>query len=643
MAKRLYLYFILSLFIASSSQALQCRSLLNSNKGEFAGRITLDGSGGKSAFYNPNHKIIEVPLSDGEKLVRKLNKNFSPDLQQKVVSEDKTTVPKKRNTSLLREMSERLGSKWRVQHPLSGGQSHFILTRYGKTFYILQGGPVRVKGKIRLRQHFRKDRTASPEHATPLYPGLISLEIKLDNAALDQKGNLAISENSVFRPKIFIRDKHIAEIKRLLKNKKPLNDIITDIQSLEIDGKPVNSGEEVKALISTLRQLSKQDSNLLDIQEVISFERTSFQGRSRHSNSVYDLSIDTNVMLYSVSKKTDSCCDLKKFLTQKPTSELPPKDSYITLRTSQEKDHPPLAELEDLKTILRSHQREGESHIQRGKLSTFMHYLNGFYHDSNDFLKEKGTLFWLIKGSSFLPQPPRRKSLTENGLIEVAIPFETSNGVHRLLISYEPFIDHERVRTSYISKIKIINTLGDEVSFKSTALLRRLKRRSQTRPFQYLVVEGSPILIKSKLDSKELEDYRKFFSEFYKDFSKNEMNPREIESLKFINSIRSLQRYYLKLRVLNLINYIKSRLHRVTFQLIYTAIIYFGLEQFTSNQPVVLPDAKYIEVQMENGTSQTYKADTYEEVPKTGATTAPLHQEVFDLKEPDLPDEDQVD
>lgn len=509
--------------------------------------------------------------------------------------EEKAIVTQKNAQNFLNESGKNLSLNWRLRDVPPEGKQFLTVTAYGKTFQFSNEGSHPIVGKLRIRKYFSQD--PNGQNIQEVFPNISTLELKLSNIGrFDLVTNKPIViENGVFKPRIYISDSQLIQLLQLSKGKfesaETIERLVTEISELKnpITQESLNRLDHVKHMLEALELLQSQAPRLLETDKVIAYNRRSYSALDKNGHE-YQFTLDEKIRVFAGNPKI-LCCNLDKYLTEKPLEILPSDYVFAELKS------PITAKLQYNSTytsLYSSFIREHFGNLNQGKYSLSAKKIsNIFEENSNTILEERGTLLWLIRGTSFHPEPQNRKSIVEHGEVKIAIPFNYNNETYRVVVEYKTIISTRAQREAYADKIQIVDHAGRKVDFKDSDLkdILRSFRDFSDKDLTGILVEGTPIIIKPKISATELKEYMDFFNEFFVSFSKSPKNPRDPETLQYINSSKQLQWYKTKMKMQNFLSYTWSRIHRITMgAAVGAAIVWyspFAVEKAPTTPPQI--------------------------------------------------------
>lgn len=597
--------FILALALSTpAAHAIQCVKLLKQHRAfdSVIAEISLQ-PGKHDSVSTKSRKVFRNTVLAEDKASHLLMEELSPffdKLDTTTARLEERFVAKKEDARRILETSE---VSWKMRDEKEPDQDFTTVTAYAGKF-VLKTKSGNAVGKIRLRKYFKHKTGARASHkVTPVFDGVTALELKFGGLAGAKDGQLITVNDSSFKPRVFVSDTTIKRLQKLKPRDFHNKDIMDDLINATFELKPgypptIEKKREIESFFQALFYLGKQNPDLFEFETIVAYNRDSFVGKAEETDNEYQYTVDRNIRLYSPDANVN-IGSLQKYLDNEPLHEVDHDYNFVEIKSPvSDRDDQPMAYQRFINLLTSLHQKafnRGD-----GKFALAQTVRNRYHQNSlSSKLKTEGLFFFLVKGTANLPTPPNRKRIVEQGDLKLAIPVVRDGVAHRLILEYRPNIS-EGERSQVLDKVSMVDHLGRKVSLESQVASRIINAAISSKEPVDISVDDEIVKIPGIIEPDTVAQYQEFFSTFYTDFSKEEGNPREIESLHPVETMAQLQTYIKRMVRSNRISYLWSRTHRFITNSVLTigtigAFTYF----FSASQPdaiITEPENTFISV-----------------------------------------------
>lgn len=493
--------------------------------------------------------------------------------------EEKAVIPSERvNEFLTRTQSTEFAEKynegqrlhWAPRDLPQAGHKFVTITEYGKHLtYSLPASASTFVVKPRYRKYYD-----FPEHSrdqidsyTSALGSLVAFELKITSLSGPDSDLFLAVPNTVFKPRIFLSDALADRLKQINADSDTYRDDLTQIENEVLalktpDNQPLNRLDHVESVFKALQHLLSKDPHFLQPTFVVKYERSSY--RMNLDKREYQFTSDQNVGIYLPIRGLKSD-DMQLYLNQQAVFKSNDNESFVELKSpvSEKRWGSPL--YRSMISWLEQHHvvayRKGS-----GKYAIAKFVDQGVLGKNIDrTLLDQGVFFWLIKGTANLDSPPKKNDLLARGEVEVTFPFAVKDGrTFRIMFRYRGSNRYNGFRHSYLDRIRILDDRGSEIKVQPgfDDLIGR-SYNLESDEIAGLNVDGKIIPFKLRILNSELQEYRRFFSNFYAYSETLRGNGRNLDVLDGVTDRKGLQRYARRLKAENVVHFIVERTKRV--------------------------------------------------------------------------------
>ncbi len=231
----------------------------------------------------------------------------------------------------------------------------------------------------------------------------------------------------------------------------------------------------------------------------------------------------------------------------------------------------------------------------------------------------QGLYFWMIKGASRLPHPPKKKNILENGFYDVAVPLDPQDRQsHQVIFHYRALNHQNGARSAILKSCSVVDARGRQLGrYSLKSLLRELESTTTPPPFLQLKYNDHLIPFPTIISEEVYLKYHHFFVTFYYNPSQRGGHLRELEDLHDIETLSQLEWRRRKYHRQNMRRWIMERFAR--YAVVHLALIAstpLWIEKmpgsgifFRSPQPVVTEAVPPALAQITGPTSLNYFFD----------------------------------
>ena len=459
---------------------------------------------------------------------------------------------------------------WVARDQKNDGEDFTTITTYSGKFIMDSGSDVKISAKLRARKYYSHDTgQTDSSKMTSVFGSVGSLEIKISNVAGVDSDGFTAYPNSVFKPRVFIDDADLIKISKMnhenLSNSETRESLIEDLYLLEIEGKQMNPNlKQVTEFVDAVIALLKENPNLFEVQTVVAYNRDSYS-ESTENGSEYQYTLDRNIRIFEPDDNLNAE-NIKSYIDRAPLHKVEDGVAFAELKSPMIEKTENTQTYQELSHTLFSKHRTSFTK-GKGKHSLGSKVRSTLAQTTlSEQLQTEGLLYYLIKGTGNLPKPPNRKHLVELGSWTIALPLTIDNKDHRIIFGYERNSDNG-VKTEVLNSIKLIDALGRKVSLDSSGVKEIIEIALKNPEPSTITIDNQAITFPSIVKEDTVDKFTDFFDHFYTNHSKGQANPREIESLNFLDSKAHLDKYIFRLKVSNFLSWLKDRVYKLTPQL----------------------------------------------------------------------------
>lgn len=584
MKQLLLLILLMNVSTSTYAGALSCTDLLkNNNYSDSAPRASIVTTNNLDKTFGLQTRILGRPVSLGRSVAKTLLTKF---LNPFLKKNDPTTARLEERFVVGEAVASRLLDRsdlnWKRRDEVAEGNAFSTVTAYAGKFILNTGASTQAVAKVRFRKYYsHKADLSGSENMTSVFKGWTALELKVSGIlGLDQ---VATYRESSFKPRVFVQDKVIKKLQKMktgnFTNLEFKEAVIADILADVSPDESMNRGVEVRGLIDALFKLGETNPQIFRLESVVSYQRDSYKSES-HAEGEYQYTQDRNIRVYE-PRSNIGISSMENYFDRNAIYEVPKDFVFVELKSPtsvRSEDSKTYSELiGELDGLHQLNFNQGE-----GKFSLAGNIRDAYgQNDMSTKLAVEGLLFFLIKGTSNLPTPPNSKKIVELGEIDVAIPFQKNGETHRLILSYRAN-SLDGIRSGVLDSISMVDHFGRNINIDGS-FSKELVNSALAGPDPIsITLNNETVLIPAVISPEVALEYKDFFSRFYTNYSKREGNPREIESLTSITSSRGLTRYSRKMKVVNALNYVWSRVHRIGTQVLLTGAVILAYNHYSS-------------------------------------------------------------
>ena len=157
---------------------------------------------------------------------------------------------------------------------------------------------------------------------------------------------------------------------------------------------------------------------------------------------------------------------------------------------------------------------------------------------------EQGLYFWLVKGVSRLPHPPKKKNVVENGFLDIAVPLTPGDSKSDLVIfHYRALNQQDGTRSAILKSFSLSDSRGRELGRKSaTGFLNDLESTSTDQAYAELKIKNQRIPFPLEITEDVFKKYHHFFVAFFYNPSQRDGYLRKLEDLHDVETLAQLER-----------------------------------------------------------------------------------------------------
>ena len=582
--KHLWLFLLINIcLLQQNAVASTCSFRLSSSPGGSNLRAAMVVTNNSDQTFDLQTRILTQPTDVESNVVRSFFGEegalrpllFNESLKVSFTAEEQFVLPTKQAWDFL-NVGERPGWLEKSSHVVESNQVQSTVTAYGGRFMLRDKDGGSAIAKVRFRKHYTHKRGQNKaDQMTPVDEDWTVLELKVSGSINNVYGLEFV--DSTFKPNILVKNS-VAQKLQKMKRSNFTDPEFRESIIQEIIDFPNPDGEapnelRVRALINTLFKMGEVNHKIFRLENVVSYQRSTFEFNGENGTLIYNL--DQDVKIYE-PRSNIALTSLHAYFDRNAEYVVPEGVSFVELvaHVQYRADNDPryrglvnYLSLKHLPVFIKG----------VGKYS-FSSTIRNHYAQSSMSTKllTEGLFFFLIKGTANLPTPPNRKKLVEQSELEIAIPVTKHGKTHRLILHYRPFIS-DGERSQVLDKISMVDYLGRDVSI-SNSFVKELVNAALAGPDPISVsLNDEVILIPGVIPPNVTIEYNDFFSRFYTNYSKREGNPREIESLQSIETLKQLKRYLRGVKTVNALSYGWSRMHRVAMQVAISGALLGGV------------------------------------------------------------------
>lgn len=157
---------------------------------------------------------------------------------------------------------------------------------------------------------------------------------------------------------------------------------------------------------------------------------------------------------------------------------------------------------------------------------------------------ENGLYFWLVKGVSRLPHPPKKKNVVENGFLDIAVPLTPGDPRSDLVIfHYRALNQQDGTRSAILKSFTLSDARGRELGRKSaTGFLKDMESAAKDQAYAELKIKNQRIPFPVKISEDVFKKYHQFFVTFFYNPSQRDGYLRKLEDLHDVETLAQLER-----------------------------------------------------------------------------------------------------